>query len=180
MRLSPETCTVKPLRIKNAIVASCWTYFTNTNSRVELKWKGHERTREGKTDMTESKIPRNFARRINLINSSKQPAPTPNPTRSNTNSDVLYLSKHACQTLLYHVPQINATALPSCNPETIPCPQPANYHRTHRDNTENCTLTMLLPQDTFPVPTFVMYYCCQWVAGYPQSKRVWQLHNPQG
>ena len=29
MRLSPETCRVKPLRIKNAIVASCWTYFTN-------------------------------------------------------------------------------------------------------------------------------------------------------
>ena len=29
VRLSPETCTVKPLRIKNAIVASCWTYFTN-------------------------------------------------------------------------------------------------------------------------------------------------------
>jgi len=26
--LSPETCRVKPLRIKNAIVASCWTYFT--------------------------------------------------------------------------------------------------------------------------------------------------------
>ena len=29
VRLSPETCRVKPLRIKNAIVASCWTYFTN-------------------------------------------------------------------------------------------------------------------------------------------------------
>ena len=28
VRLSPETCRVKPLRIKNAIVASCWTYFT--------------------------------------------------------------------------------------------------------------------------------------------------------
>ena len=28
MRLSPETCRIKPLRIKNAIVASCWTYFT--------------------------------------------------------------------------------------------------------------------------------------------------------
>ena len=27
MRLSPETCRVKPPRIKNAIVASCWTYF---------------------------------------------------------------------------------------------------------------------------------------------------------
>jgi len=26
--LSPETCRVKPLGIKNAIVASCWTYFT--------------------------------------------------------------------------------------------------------------------------------------------------------
>ena len=25
--MSPETCRVKPLRIKNAIVASCWTYF---------------------------------------------------------------------------------------------------------------------------------------------------------
>ena len=25
---SPETCRVKPLRIKNAVVASCWTYFT--------------------------------------------------------------------------------------------------------------------------------------------------------
>jgi len=25
---STETCRVKPLRIKNAIVASCWTYFT--------------------------------------------------------------------------------------------------------------------------------------------------------
>lgn len=37
----------------------------------------------------------------------------PHPIRTNTNSDVLYLSKHACQTLLYyHVPQINATALP--------------------------------------------------------------------
>ena len=24
----PETCRVKPLRIKNAIAASCWTYFT--------------------------------------------------------------------------------------------------------------------------------------------------------
>jgi len=24
----PETCTVKPLQIKNAIVASFWTYFT--------------------------------------------------------------------------------------------------------------------------------------------------------
>ena len=31
MRLSPETCRVKPLRIKNAIVASCWTYFTTIN-----------------------------------------------------------------------------------------------------------------------------------------------------
>ena len=31
VRLSPETCRVKPLRrIKNAIVASCWTYFTTT------------------------------------------------------------------------------------------------------------------------------------------------------
>ena len=28
VRLSPKTCRVKPLRIKNAIVASCWTYFT--------------------------------------------------------------------------------------------------------------------------------------------------------
>ena len=28
VRLSPETCRVKTLRIKNAIVASCWTYFT--------------------------------------------------------------------------------------------------------------------------------------------------------
>ena len=28
VRLSPETFRVKPLRIKNAIVASCWTYFT--------------------------------------------------------------------------------------------------------------------------------------------------------
>ena len=27
--MSPETCRVKPLRIKNAIVASCWTYFTS-------------------------------------------------------------------------------------------------------------------------------------------------------
>ena len=26
--LSPETCRVKPLRRNNAIVASCWTYFT--------------------------------------------------------------------------------------------------------------------------------------------------------
>ena len=28
MELSPETCRVKPLRRINAIVASCWNYFT--------------------------------------------------------------------------------------------------------------------------------------------------------
>ena len=28
MELSPETCRVKPLRRINAIVASCWIYFT--------------------------------------------------------------------------------------------------------------------------------------------------------
>jgi len=28
VELSPETCTVKPLRRINAIVASCWNYFT--------------------------------------------------------------------------------------------------------------------------------------------------------
>ena len=32
MRLLPETCRVKPLRIKNAIVASCWTYFTKSQN----------------------------------------------------------------------------------------------------------------------------------------------------
>ena len=29
VRLSPETCRVKPLWIKNEIVASCWTYFAS-------------------------------------------------------------------------------------------------------------------------------------------------------
>lgn len=33
---------------------------TNTYTRVEIKLEGHERTREGKTDITESKIPRNL------------------------------------------------------------------------------------------------------------------------
>jgi len=28
VELSPETCRVKPLRRINAIVASCWNYFT--------------------------------------------------------------------------------------------------------------------------------------------------------
>jgi len=28
VELSPETCRVKPLRRINAIVASCWIYFT--------------------------------------------------------------------------------------------------------------------------------------------------------
>ena len=34
VRLSPETCRVKPLRLKNAIVASCWTYFTTISKLV--------------------------------------------------------------------------------------------------------------------------------------------------
>ena len=38
MRLSPETCRVKPLRIKNAIVASCWTYFTNISQKSFEKY----------------------------------------------------------------------------------------------------------------------------------------------
>ena len=37
VRLSPETCRVKPLRIKNAIVASCWTYFTRFIERCIKK-----------------------------------------------------------------------------------------------------------------------------------------------
>ena len=44
VRLSPETCRVKPLRIKNAIVASCWTYFTTIkhdarNHKYEKKFE---------------------------------------------------------------------------------------------------------------------------------------------
>ena len=31
VELSPETCRVKPLRRINAIVASCWIYFTSKN-----------------------------------------------------------------------------------------------------------------------------------------------------
>ena len=34
MKLSPETCRVKPLRRINAIVASCWIYFTIKSTRV--------------------------------------------------------------------------------------------------------------------------------------------------
>ena len=33
MELSPETCRVKPLRRINAIVASCWNYFTITQQK---------------------------------------------------------------------------------------------------------------------------------------------------
>ena len=54
MELSPETCRVKPLRRINAIVASCWNYFTTelrdlysvpnivrvVKSR-RMKWAGH-------------------------------------------------------------------------------------------------------------------------------------------
>ena len=36
VRLSPETCRVKPLRIKNAIVASCWTYFTTIVMNIHV------------------------------------------------------------------------------------------------------------------------------------------------
>jgi len=32
VELSPKTCRVKPLRRINAIVASCWIYFTTTNN----------------------------------------------------------------------------------------------------------------------------------------------------
>jgi len=32
VELSPETCRVKPLRRINAIVASCWIYFTTMES----------------------------------------------------------------------------------------------------------------------------------------------------
>ena len=34
MELSPETCRVKPLRIINAIVASCWIYFIIRDNRL--------------------------------------------------------------------------------------------------------------------------------------------------
>ena len=34
VELSPETCRVKPLRRINAIVASCWMYFTTTHEEV--------------------------------------------------------------------------------------------------------------------------------------------------
>jgi len=37
VRLSPETCRVKPLRIKNAIVAS-WTYFTTTRQAMYYRF----------------------------------------------------------------------------------------------------------------------------------------------
>ena len=39
MELSPETCRVKPLRRINAIVASCWNYFT-INSKLNLRGGG--------------------------------------------------------------------------------------------------------------------------------------------
>ena len=38
VRLSPETCRVKPMRIKNAIVASCWTYFTIGHKQHMYSW----------------------------------------------------------------------------------------------------------------------------------------------
>ena len=44
VELSPETCRVKPLRRINAIVASCWIYFTTIGSvwdRVVEKLKTH-------------------------------------------------------------------------------------------------------------------------------------------
>jgi len=41
VRLSPETCRVKPLQIKNAIVASCWTYFTTVQHVTLLNTVGN-------------------------------------------------------------------------------------------------------------------------------------------
>ena len=37
VELSPETCRAKPLRRINAIVASCWNYFTTSNGSVKRK-----------------------------------------------------------------------------------------------------------------------------------------------
>ena len=37
LELSPETCRVKPLRRINAVVASCWIYFTTT--KVCVDWR---------------------------------------------------------------------------------------------------------------------------------------------
>ena len=39
MELSPETCRVKPLRRINAIVASCWNYFTIKHDARNHKYK---------------------------------------------------------------------------------------------------------------------------------------------
>jgi len=36
VELSPETCRVKPLRRINAIVASCWIYFTTKMFWIKL------------------------------------------------------------------------------------------------------------------------------------------------
>ena len=38
VELSPETCRVKPLRRINAIVASCWTYFTINEIYLLIKY----------------------------------------------------------------------------------------------------------------------------------------------
>jgi hypothetical protein len=44
VRLSPKTCRVKPLRIKNAIVQSCWTYFTKVTVTKLLTFTSHSKT----------------------------------------------------------------------------------------------------------------------------------------
>ena len=38
VELSPETCRVKPLRRINAIVASCWIYFTTDRGVCLISW----------------------------------------------------------------------------------------------------------------------------------------------
>ena len=40
VELSPETCRVKPLRRINAIVASCWNYFTIKHDARNRKYEG--------------------------------------------------------------------------------------------------------------------------------------------
>jgi len=47
--MSPETCRVKPLRRINAIIASCWIYFTIMLSLVSNVYrKDMENIRAGK------------------------------------------------------------------------------------------------------------------------------------